>query len=334
MGGTAFRRGRVLDAPADAPFGVPRASASPGAEFSARRLGDPFGEAASFPPREGCRRWTAPATALARPRMLSAAILASFCAILASRWSSYGLTVFSLAGLAFSSALALALALASAFSLALALALSVRILATTSVRSRPSARLGRMSSSRTYSSTRARAFGFSFMRSSGGSSACSRRMMPWAMLCCDASRKPSTATMSATSDFVNAGSGASASSWAESFGAESSAARGVCTGVGVGVPSRGSREAATGVSTAAAAAKTWLSRRIVAGPRPNVSLSAAKAAHRRRRSSDTERQHESSEMSTMGTSTRRVGSSGAAILWSGGGDLGCQKRSEKPRTGR
>ena len=128
---------------------------------------------------------------------------------------------------------------------------------------------------------------------------------------------------------------------------ESSAARGVVSRTGgVDVPSRGPRATAAGVSTAAAAAKTWpragassaswLSRRVVVVPRTKVSLSAAKAAHRRRRSSsDTERLRESSKLSsTIGTSTRRVGSSEAAILWSGGGRSGISQQKRSKNLGR
>ena len=79
-----------------------------------------------------------------------------------------------------------------------------------------------------------------------------------------------------------------------------------------------------------------LSRRVVVVPRTKVSLSAAKAAHRRRRSSsDTERLRESSKLSsTIGTSTRGVGSSGAAILWSGGGRSGISQQKRSKNLGR
>ena len=94
----------------------------------------------------------------------------------------------------------------------------------------------------------------------------------------------------------------------------------------------GGEDLASGVPSSA----SWLSRRVVVVPRTKVSLSAAKAAHRRRRSSsDTERQRESSKLSsTIGTSTRRVGSSGAAILWSGGGRSGISQQKRSKNLGR
>ena len=197
---------------------------------------------------------------------INSAILALFFAMLASRWSSYWLqsrrvwavrlTSVSFTGprafcrrffvsassFFFLSAVAVAMALAFVFSRAFfaaaaasAVSLAALISAATSVRSRRSARVGRMSTSvntkvrvlnktrrrlcliarteikrnvpRRNSSTDASAFVDSSMRSSGISSIPpdARSMTSWASRCFIGSRLPRMPTMATTSCFVNAG---------------------------------------------------------------------------------------------------------------------------------